>query len=303
MYKGHKLTQKFPFLVPLFKSIVPKLLDFTDFPEYRSSVKLLLKERDFQLKYSRNAIEIDQWHLAILDLLSDNLSNIQLERIGSSNDGGYFVPPAYCTHNNWITIGLGSNIDFENDLVSKDCKVISFDPTLPGRPRNLNSNVIYKPLGWGAFYDGAESSLVPLSTLIEMAEGIMGFKNEWNLKFDIEGNEWKCLDQIGELENKPALIVCEIHFIIWDKININKIQSLRKLLTFYRICFCKGNNYSQYFMTPEYGIYDIVEITLIRKDLVATLSTSNLKMGINFGKNNKLAIQMPIGRIKQWEEY
>lgn len=304
MHKNYLLTRKFPFLARIFKSIVPKLLDFTDFPKYKSTVNLLLKERDFQLKYVSNSFAIDQWNLAVLDLLSNrSVPNIKVERIGSNNDGGYFVPVKYCKSKNWITIGLGSNVDFENDLASRKCNVISFDHTTLGRPRNLNAGVNYRPFGWGSTDDTKAPALISIGSMLTMAKSTDGFLGEWNLKFDIEGNEWKCLEQITELENKPAIIVCELHFIIWNGIQSDKIDKLGKLLSFYQICFSKGNNYSQYFITSEYGIYDIIEITLIRNDLVESLSTSKEQMSNNEGKNNELVIQMPIGRINQWKEH
>ena len=300
--RNYLLTQKFPFLVRIFRSITPKLLDFTDFPKYKSSVNLLLRERDFKLKYVSKSFEIDQWNLAILDLLSDkSIPSIKVERIGSFNDGGYFVPVEYCNSTNWITIGLGSNIDFENELASRKCNVISFDHTTPGRPRNLNSGVVYMPLGWGSTNKKQKSTLISLTTMLTLAKDMDSFSDHWNLKFDIEGNEWKCLDQITKLKNKPAIIVCELHFLIWNEIQDDKFNLLSELLSFYKICFIKGNNYSQYFFTPEYGIYDIIEITLIRNDLVGTLSYSDEHLGSNQQKNNRLVIQMPIGRISQWK--
>jgi hypothetical protein len=279
---------------------MPKLLNFTDFPKYKAAVNLLLKERDFQLQYARKSIVIDQWNLAVLDLLSSKrLHNIEVERIGSNNDGGYFVPVGYCNQKNWITIGLGSNVDFENDLASRKCNVISYDHTTPGRPRKLNNSVKYMPLGWGANNIAKAYELISLKTMLTVAKRLGGFLGEWNLKFDIEGGEWECLEQIIELDNKPAAIVCEIHFLIWNENESNKIDILSRVLSFYQICFIKGNNYSQYFMTSEYGIYDIIEITLIRNNLVETLSISNEQVEISEGKNNVLVIQMPIGRISQ----
>jgi hypothetical protein len=271
--RNYLLTQKFPFLVRIFRSITPKLLDFTDFPKYKSSVNLLLRERDFKLKYVSKSFEIDQWNLAILDLLSDkSIPSIKVERIGSFNDGGYFVPVEYCNSTNWITIGLGSNIDFENELASRKCNVISFDHTTPGRPRNLNSGVVYMPLGWGSTNKKQKSTLISLTTMLTLAKDMDSF-----------------------------FIVCELHFLIWNEIQNDKFNLLSELLSFYKICFSKGNNYSQYFFTPEYGIYDIIEITLIRNDLVGTLSYSDEHLGSNQQKNNRLVIQMPIGRISQWK--
>jgi hypothetical protein len=156
------------------------------------------------------------------------------------------------------------------------------------------------PLGWGSINEKKKSTLIPLTKMLTFAKNMEGFSDHWNLKFDIEGGEWKCLDQITKLKNKPAVIVCELHFLIWSEIKDNRFNHLSELLSFYKICFSKGNNYSQYFFTPEYGIYDIIEITLVRNDLVGALSQSNDHSGSNQVKNNKLVIQMPIGRIIQW---
>jgi len=298
--KHFNLTKRFPFLVPFFTNVFPKVLDFTAFPSAQANVNLLIEERNIYFKYSLDPVSAEKWNLDIINTIDSSLvSTVSLTRIGPANDGGYLIPRLFCQDFNWITIGLGFNFLFENELANANCKIFTFDHTIPWRPKKLNRNVTYLPKGWGSLNDSINNSnLITLDTMLEISKFNLSSGNFWGLKFDIEGNEWSCLDQISKLSNKPAVIACELHGLTWGSNRYHKVDVFNKLndlLANYSICFANGNNYSPYFMTSKYGIYEIIEFTLIRNDLIESLFNSNSeKLKHNSVNNNKI-VQMPLG--------
>jgi hypothetical protein len=303
MKKHFNLTKYFPFLRNIFINLFPKILDFTAFPSSRANVNLLIEERNTYFRYSLEPELAEKWNLELVNILNKNtVSNVKLIRIGPVNDGGYFIPDMFCQDMNWITIGLGFNFLFENELANKNCKVFTFDHTIPGRPKNLNPSVEYLSKGWGSSSESLNNyNLITLDSMLEISEFNLGSNNFWGLKFDIEGNEWSCLDQISKLSNKPTVIACELHGLSWGskryyETNIN--TKLSNLLLDYSICFANGNNYSPYFMTSKYGIYEIIELTLIRKDLIQSLINPNSENLKYISSNNGHIVQMPLGLFK-----
>ena len=303
MKKHFNLTIYFPFLRNIFINLFPKILDFTAFPSSRANVNLLIEERNTYFRYSLEPELAEKWNLELVNILDKNtVSNVKLVRIGPDNDGGYFIPGVFCQDINWITIGLGFNFLFENELANKNCRVFTFDHTIPGRPKKLNPIVEYLPKGWGSLSESLNNSnLITLDNMLEMSDFNLGPNDSWGLKFDIEGNEWSCLDQISKLPNKPSVIACELHGLTWGSKRYYEADTnskLSDLLLNYSICFANGNNYSPYFMTSKYGIYEIIELTLIRKDLIQSLMNPNSENLEYISSNNSHIVQMPLGLFK-----
>lgn len=302
MRKKFHLLRTFPFLKAVFSKLFPKILDFTNFPVIQGNVTLLIQERNAYLRNSLNQSESNSYHLKLIDLLETNfLNNINLVRIGPDSDGGYFIPEAYTRNSKWVSVGLGYNFGFENMLAEKNCAVYCFDHTIEGRPKLLDKSVTYFPKGWGSHKEREESNkLLTLGDMVYLSEDKSNKTNIWCLKFDIEGNEWQSIDQINDLPLKPDVIVCEIHGLLWDNTKnqtLDIINKLKKLLEDYVICLLHGNNYSAYFKNIEYGIYDIVELTLIRRGITASIASSKVNNLNNLTKNNKMIEQMPFGRF------
>ena len=300
MNKHFYLTKYFPFLRKVFINLFPKILDFTAFPSSSANINLLIEERNTYFKYSLDPKSAEAWNLELVNLLKENtVKGVKLVRIGPVNDGGYFLPDEFYRDTNWITIGLGFNFLFENELIKTNCQVFTFDHTIPGRPSKLNPRVTYLPKGWGSLSESnSDHNLITLGEMLKISNFNLNSKDFWGLKFDIEGNEWVCLDQVSKLQNKPAVIACELHGLTWGSTRYSQsdvLSELHNLLLSYSICFANGNNYSPYFMTSSYGIYEIIELTLIRKDLVQLLidpMSENLEY---ISLNNSHITQMPIG--------
>lgn len=281
--KRIELTRVFPVLKSLFRIVVPKLLDFSDFKLLKNAVNKL--ETQHSINYVSimmpnvfgRRLEILSW-LILRPEIKENLI-----RLGSNGDGGYFVPRNHLT-SHWLCFGLGQNTSFESDLSEKGAKVSGFDHTLASKPKSLKKNVNYVPKGWGL---SDSRTFTTLSSAIE--NHVKAFQTDpdfdagFCLKFDIEGNEWELIQEIEKVSSLPLVIVCELHNLLsssperWTKIE----ESLEVFKAHYRVIYSKGNNYSAHYFDERTSIYDIIEVTLLRKDKVLQSSVAATEEGSN----------------------
>jgi hypothetical protein len=181
MRKNFSLTKRVPFLRKFLYYIVPKLLNFSDFPVQRALINLIIEERNLQYDYQNDRKYFDDFSLKLIDLITENSNlNIELIRVGPQQDGGYFLPSHFSHSCDWITVGLGENIEFENEIVSRDCKVFSFDHTVTGKPTSLNSKVKFYPFGWGNCNN--DTRLITLESMIRLSCLDLSGVSEWCLK-------------------------------------------------------------------------------------------------------------------------
>ena len=259
------LTRRLPFLKNLFRTLISKLLDFSEYPFTKGLVLSLLKERDLKLYEIFYKDDFHEYHRSLLKILlpDKDFENLSLTRLGSFNDGGYMVPNANLKHSKWISIGLGNNVDFENHLSNKLNNVFAFDHTLDSRPKNLDNDVIWFKFGYSRV---PRNNIGNLKSLFELS-GIES-REAWNLKADIEGYEWELFLELIESDSRPEIIVCELHFLLFDPDAFkSRLATLLKLHEYFEPVSIQGNNFSAYYSEGNYGIYDSMEVTFLRRDM------------------------------------
>jgi len=254
----------FPFLKGIIGNFAFKMLNFTDFPYYKSAQNRLNRQLSLMNQERIFSDEMSKWYSFLADVLFKSELILQdVLRVGSEADGGYLLPASFSSNSNWVTIGLGYNCDFENALARNNNRVTTFDHTVPKRLRNLDKSVIWKKIGWGE--KGVSKELENLETLVKM----VGFQDsEWCLKFDIEGNEWPVLNQITSLSKMPTILLSELHHLLW--VNNENTQSLiasslRELSKHYDVFYYHGNNFSAYHSLGDFALYDCIEVGWILK--------------------------------------
>ena len=270
----HKLLRTF------LSKYIPKFLDFTDYKLVKSQVNNLQKQVNYLQHRILFASEIDEWYKIIGELLVPKKNSISFKRIGSVFDGGYLLPDIENLPTDWVTIGLGYNFEFENQMVIDGCRVSSFDHTMKERPPGLSKKVTWHKIGWGSKYN----ETLPLDDLVSKTH----IGNNWGLKFDIEGHEWELMHEILSLKNMPLIILCELHELNWDanrSVNDHKIDSLRNILKSFDLVSINGNNYSAEITTSLVTINEAVELVFVHKNFAFGLIDSN-----NFEKFSQLNI-------------
>lgn len=203
-----------------------------------------------------------------------------LVRIGSSYDGGYVVP-ANCVARSKLLIGMGLNDDwsFEEDFRARSgAAVLCFDHSVDGgfwRWYFLAHLIKLKPMRarkyfeYRAFfgtpevehrklmigYDGAGS--VSLETILRERGDADIF-----LKIDIEGAEYRILDQIVAHAHRFTGIVMELHDV---DLHRERIGRFLHALPGFILVSLHANNYAP---TDPQGDPTVIEISLGRDDLL-----------------------------------
>lgn len=262
MTRRFQTTKFIPFLASLLKNVVPKFLDFTDFPIVKGEIEKQKKERIVIILSNIEKNSFHDYHIEILKLfLEKNEFEIAQLRFGPDKDGGYNLPVLVSKGSLWITIGLGTNVEFENELSYNNNLVKTFDHTLTYRPRNLNRSIKWYKYGYSPNKTHFTGTINDIMNLSEINSSI-----EWNLKVDIEGAEWTLFEEVIKLENRPVTLICEIHGLLYDPETFkSKLDTLIKLFSTYQIISLHGNNFSAYYINHEYGLYDVIEVTMILK--------------------------------------
>ena len=276
MRKSFGLVRYFPSSARFFRFIMPRLLDFSSYPLYKGKIARLERERQIQIESFNNTALVHEFHQSILAQLLPSHSNYsELQRVGAARDGGYYIPIIEETKNPWITIGLGFNCFFENEISALGCKVDTFDHTIPWTPSSLSKLVTWKKIGWG---DKNQGYLATIDRIRQIAGHDLTLG--WNLKFDIENAEWTLISQLFQQEDFgtiPGIITCELHELLWKPGCEYKLSVLTNLRNHYTPIHLHGNNFSAVYASTDYLIYDALEITFIRNDLFYKLNPSSAK--------------------------
>ena len=241
----------------------------------------------------------------MIDRLEIQDSEYHKIRVGPLRDGGYVLPKEPLNDVDLIMVfGVSDDVDFELDFLEKypSTQIYLYDHTIDALPKN-HQNFNYRKMGIGARKDGDLNSLIGF---LEEVDPHNQFKKM--LKIDIEFNEWEVIEAVPlQITSQFELIVIELHlafveysgkhspyFIsffksIYGKINIdlaNKyISSIEKLKKTHSILHAHVNN-SLPSLEIDLGggterIPQLVELTLLRKDLVKKSSKSNIFTPLN----------------------
>jgi len=251
---------------------------------FKSSFKLIqrlrLIEKKVNILYEVNS-EFDNGSFAtISELLNPHFSRFKEEnfiRLGSKNDGGYVILNKVFKNNLLISMGIGHNLDFEQDWVNLGGKVVAFDGTID----TINSRILnkstnsFKWIKQNINLEDDEKS-IHINQAINSALDIYSPTNHsCILKLDIENSEWNALQEISD-ENlsKFDQIIVEFHELIrntlLDYTRVNSV--LLKLQNNFDLVWKHENNYSPYFKYRNTRFFDTVETTWHNKKSLKSVS-------------------------------
>jgi hypothetical protein len=290
-----RLTVIFPGAGNIISSIVRKFLDFSDYKYQKSLVSRLDLTQEFQLVSSYDTNRVRSYICEIAQILFENSKYDPevLELVGTRNDGSYVTTKQSCIENKWISVGIGSHFEFEQELFSRGNLVHGFDAQIGIVPKQ-SRGIRMTRKNWG--FQNSDSTMTLKAMLVESG---IDANEEWNLKFDIEGAEWNLLSQIHSLEKLPNVIICELHNLIPrlndQSLNL-RLKELSKLNALYEPVFVKPNNYSAYVMSEGIGFYDVLEITWVLRSETANMKKKKLIATSELVViNDKLRPMYPIG--------
>jgi hypothetical protein len=258
------IVSRIPGLDKLLRKLVKKFLDFSAIPFIQSDLQILFFERDLSnLNLSQLSI-LESQLIEFLELISSNFADgIELTRVGSINDGGYFLPSSHLTNLDWVTFGLGNNTEFENDLIELGCRVVSYDHSISKLPKSA-----CREIEW--FRLGISNLQQPNFITLEKALTKSRIQANWGLKSDIEGMEWKLFEPLSQVDNPPLIMIFEIHNLFDKALHgtlSKEISGLRKLISNYEVFFIQGNNFTPRFSSSRILINDAIEICFLLKGI------------------------------------
>ena len=192
--------------------------------------------------------------------------DLQLTRVGASTDGGYVMAEPISA-SGAISVGVGSDVSWDQDVGARGVPIAMFDHTVRRLPRHVPNGTFHR-IGIGP---RPTHNTRPLDQLISLA-GMQG-RDDLLLKMDVEGAEWSALT-----EPKPAdlqhfsQIVLELHDIVGLKDQRRSTQLLAAIdhLTSGHVpIHVHANNYDELVRFGGWWFPNSIEISLIRKDRVS----------------------------------
>ena len=194
-------------------------------------------------------------------------------RIGGGDDGGYVMADLISPAQPILSIGVGPDVSFDLELAAKGHSIVMFDHTVAALPGE-HPHFTWHRLGVAATSQ-PKASLV---TLAEMVEMLPHTGAEPILKMDVEGAEWAVLEAVApETLRRFAQISVEVHFLLQlekDDFRTQVHTALQKLTADFVIVHVHGNNCGPHGHISGFPMPDVLELTLVRKDLVTTVPST-----------------------------
>jgi hypothetical protein len=195
-----------------------------------------------------------------------------LMRLGSTGDGGYLIKTPDWNNLILISIGIGDNCDFENEVVASGGVCMAFDPTITTLPFGHSELIHFEKSGLiGNTLESIEGlKLMRIDDLIENhCREYLKSKSYRILKLDCEGAEWQSIEEIStEKLNLFDQVVIEFHQIknLAEPHFRKTIFSVaEKLSELFYILYINPNNNSEVLWARDLLVTDVFEITFINK--------------------------------------
>jgi hypothetical protein len=228
--------------------------------DLRKSFSALEEKSNYQYhKLLQLSFEQAQGLKPILHLLrSKPFKAKDVKRIGSDFDGGYYLPNIDYKDKVLISVGIGTNLDFELQSSSIFGKIICVDPNLSIHFSKVEKfpNVLLLEKAVGI-----APGFVSIQDLISMSsnQGIV-------FKCDVEGAELDFLQNtdFGEFD----LMILEIHGLLSENLISTpmKIKNLlEKIHDTHEIILLTGNNSSTYGLIENVWVPDVFEVVAVSK--------------------------------------
>ena len=188
---------------------------------------------------------------------------LELTRIGGATDGGYVMAEPVAA-SGAISIGVGWDVSWDQDIGSRGIPVAMFDHTVRKAPAHVPGGTFHR-IGIGPTHG---PKIRPLDQLVSTA-GFAG-RDDLLLKMDVEGAEWLALTQPTSANLQPfTQIALELHGIAGLK-DPRAAQGILATIehlgeTHYPI-HAHANNYDELVRFGNWWFPNAIEVSFIRKD-------------------------------------
>ena len=239
-----------------------------------------------------------------MELINSSLSKFQSDsknykRFGSKNDGGYVVPLTLTNSDVILSIGIGKDFSFENEVSHLVSHVYMFDHTIENplikKKYRVNNNLTFFPFGIGDKH--TNKKLISMKDIFNRVNG-----NELKvtfLKMDCEGAELEALYDLITQNSENLLnlnyILFEYHYLsnikndeFWDK----TYTIFLYLMQNFELVYFHPNNFAGYTEFEGINFPVMAEFLFISKKIAMDLfseSKSNWRANLQLNRNNFLS--------------
>lgn len=182
-----------------------------------------------------------------------NIKNIDIVRLGKSNDGGYVLANDFSNNDYLLSMGINDDVSIEKDLEFVLHGIDLYDHTINELPDSINNGRFFK--------EKVSNNISEILSRISSNFDII-------LKCDIEGSEWEMLETIKESEMlRFRQIALEIHWIsdeLYPGIGA-PIHVLEKINKTHQLFSIHANNYGPVTEIDGVIVPNVLELSYARK--------------------------------------
>ena len=198
----------------------------------------------------------------LTQLLRVETSPYGLVRKGSKFDGGYVIADNLNPDDFLLSFGVGTDVSFEHSLSSSIKGIHLYDHTVDELPTQISNASFFKT---GLAVKSGRNMTDLEAALSEMPAG-----SELILKIDIEGDEWKILDEVSsEILKKFKQIVIEFHQLesIDSEFNFQLFfRVFKKIRLTHNVINVHGNNWDSFKVIHGQIWANALEVSYLRTD-------------------------------------
>jgi len=185
-------------------------------------------------------------------------------RIGAPADGGYVLPESARRSNLVVSIGIGDEVSFDDEMARQGALVLQFDHTIERSPSAV-PGIVFHRAGWGPRDEGPLRSLATMTRQIDWSKA-----RHPVLKFDVEGAEWEALDALAPEElARFEILTGEFHDFhrLGERAHFERVQRVfDKLARTHRVVHLHANNSGGMVMLAGIPMPVLLELSFMRLD-------------------------------------
>lgn len=185
-------------------------------------------------------------------------------RVGRPFDGGYVMIDLFDGVEAAYSLGINDDTSWDFEIAQRGIEVFQYDHTIDALPEE-NRRFHWEKIGIAATSEGNMRSIPDIIASHGHEE-----LNNIILKCDIECAEWEILQHLPhDVIRKFSQIVIELHDIyrFGDSNDLKVRQALANLTYFHNVVHVHGNNYGGVRVVGGIPLANVMEVTLLRKDM------------------------------------
>ena len=185
-------------------------------------------------------------------------------RVGRPFDGGYVMIDAFDGIEAAYSLGINDDISWDSEIAQRDIDIFQYDHTIEDLPYQ-SSRFHWQKIGIAAFSSG---NMMSITDIIE--NNGHGESKNLLLKCDIECAEWEALQHTSKKTlSQFSQIVIELHDIyrLGDPTDFFVRHGLVNLTNSHKVVHIHGNNYGGIRTIGGISVPNVLEVTLLRKDM------------------------------------